>query len=216
MITGAVTPIKDHRVIHGDAFNDDTYQLLLNDKKAGILFTDPPFDLYDFSWLNKALRCMDDEWAAFICLSTEQVKVLTKEFYDYVNYYYTIMMKPKPNKRIFTPIPNSYHIVHLNGGRKHIRTDKPLYSTMNESYYLNEPGGSRMKHVHQGWAKPPAMITNILSHYVVPGDIILDPFAGSGATIMAAENLGAVCYAIEKEFEQIAELMTNLRMNGLR
>lgn len=216
MITLTTTQIKGHKLIHGDAFNEDTYKFLLQGDKANIIFTDPPFDLYDFTWLHRALEYMDDKWAAFICLSNEQVKMITKEFYDYVNHYYTIIMKAKPNKRVFTPIPNSYHIIHLDGGRKHVRTDRPLYSTLNESHYQKESGGERMKHIHQGWAKPPAMITHILSHYTQDGDIVLDPFAGSGATIIAAEKLGVTCYAVEKEFEQIAELISNMRMNGLR
>ena len=36
----------------------------------------------------------------------------------------------------------------------------------------------------------------ILNH-TVPGDRVYDPFVGSGTTIIAAEELGRICHAIE-------------------
>lgn len=45
--------------------------------------------------------------------------------------------------------------------------------------------------------KPVAMLEDSLLDLTNRGDIVLDPFAGSGSTIIAAERTGRVCYAAE-------------------
>jgi DNA modification methylase len=45
--------------------------------------------------------------------------------------------------------------------------------------------------------KPVAMLADILLDVTVRGDIVLDPFVGSGSTIIAAEKVGRVARAIE-------------------
>lgn len=46
------------------------------------------------------------------------------------------------------------------------------------------------KRVHP-YEKPPAVYSHILARVVRPGDLVLDPFAGSGSSRVAAEALGA-------------------------
>jgi DNA modification methylase len=45
--------------------------------------------------------------------------------------------------------------------------------------------------------KPTAMLADALIDLTNRGDIVLDPFLGSGSTLMAAENTGRVCCGIE-------------------
>lgn len=45
--------------------------------------------------------------------------------------------------------------------------------------------------------KPIALIADITTRWSKEGDMILDPFAGSGTTLIAAEQTGRVCHAIE-------------------
>jgi DNA modification methylase len=45
--------------------------------------------------------------------------------------------------------------------------------------------------------KPVALIAAMLMNSSRRGDLILDPFAGSGSTLIAAEKLGRRCRAIE-------------------
>jgi DNA modification methylase len=46
-------------------------------------------------------------------------------------------------------------------------------------------------------AKPTAMLEDALIDLTNRGDIVLDPFLGSGSTLMAAENSGRVCRGVE-------------------
>jgi DNA modification methylase len=45
--------------------------------------------------------------------------------------------------------------------------------------------------------KPVALVADALLDASARGDIILDPFLGSGTTVIAAERTGRVCYALE-------------------
>jgi DNA modification methylase len=45
--------------------------------------------------------------------------------------------------------------------------------------------------------KPVAMIADAILDCSARGDIVLDNFAGVGSTLLAAEKVGRVCYAIE-------------------
>ena len=45
--------------------------------------------------------------------------------------------------------------------------------------------------------KPVAMIEDALLDLTRRGDIVLDPFLGSGSTVIAAEKSGRACYGVE-------------------
>lgn len=45
--------------------------------------------------------------------------------------------------------------------------------------------------------KPRALLEDALLDVTNRGDIILEPFAGSGSTLMAAQSTGRICRAIE-------------------
>jgi len=47
--------------------------------------------------------------------------------------------------------------------------------------------------------KPVTMVADALLDCSARGDIVLDPFLGSGSTLIAAERIGRVCYGIEIE-----------------
>ena len=57
-------------------------------------------------------------------------------------------------------------------------------------------GNDAAKRVHPT-QKPVVLLEDILVRWVPEGCIVADPFAGSGSTLIAAENLGRHCYAIE-------------------
>lgn len=47
--------------------------------------------------------------------------------------------------------------------------------------------------------KPVELVTRALEHSSTPGDVVYDPFLGSGTTLIAAEQLGRRCYGLEIE-----------------
>lgn len=47
------------------------------------------------------------------------------------------------------------------------------------------------------WAKPVELISRLMRLYTVAGDLVFEPYCGSGTTIIAAETLGRKCLAVE-------------------
>lgn len=54
----------------------------------------------------------------------------------------------------------------------------------------------RTKRIHPT-QKPVSMLMRLLTHYSKPGDVILDPYAGSMSTAVACRATGRLCIAIE-------------------
>jgi site-specific DNA-methyltransferase (adenine-specific) len=58
---------------------------------------------------------------------------------------------------------------------------------------------NRHKQVRHPCAKPVPLMVQLLEAFTDPGERVLDPFAGSGSTLVAAKRLGLRSIAIERE-----------------
>ena len=47
--------------------------------------------------------------------------------------------------------------------------------------------------------KPVELMAKMINNSTLPKELVLDPFLGSGSTLIAAEQTGRVCYGIELE-----------------
>jgi DNA modification methylase len=79
------------------------------------------------------------------------------------------------------------------------RVGRPVGSDVpaNESTVLEVPAPKA--HDLHATAKPIDLWSRLVKYHVPVGEIVYDPFTGSGTTIIAAEQLGRRCFAIEIE-----------------
>jgi DNA modification methylase len=56
------------------------------------------------------------------------------------------------------------------------------------------PEDAKVDHPTQ---KPVALFARPIENHLLPGEVVYDPFAGSGTALIAAELTGRVCYAAE-------------------
>jgi hypothetical protein len=68
-----------------------------------------------------------------------------------------------------------------------------------DAWRKEHPGGTRNVLAMHPTVKPVALVADALLDCSARGEIVLDSFLGSGSTLLAAERVGRVCYALEIE-----------------
>lgn len=63
--------------------------------------------------------------------------------------------------------------------------------------------------------KPVELVRRAIRNSSVPGAVVVDPFAGSGSTLVASEQAGRACWAIELEPKYVAVTIERLAGMGL-
>lgn len=76
---------------------------------------------------------------------------------------------------------------------------------------VNNRKGGRI-HPNQ---KPVELVEWFLNTFTKPGDMVLDPAAGSGTTLLAAHKLDRRCVAFESGAKEFAAAMTRLKAEGV-
>jgi len=69
--------------------------------------------------------------------------------------------------------------------------------------------------MHKFWArKPHNVVSRYIEYYTNPGDVVLDPFVGSGVTVIEAARLGRK--AIGNDLNPIATFITEMTLAPCR
>ena len=110
---------------------------------------------------------------------------------------------------------SDYHLAHelilygwVPNGRHYFTDDR----TQSSVFEVNKP------HV-SSWhptTKPLALIARMLENSTRRGELVYDPFLGSGSTIVAAHQLGRVGYGCEIDPGYAAVTLERLSMLGLK
>ena len=81
---------------------------------------------------------------------------------------------------------NYAHMRQINGGKQ-----------MKSVWRFTAPGGDEKTHGKHPTQKPLALVERCLLASTQPGDLVLDPFMGSGTTAVAAVRIGRKCVGVE-------------------
>jgi len=57
------------------------------------------------------------------------------------------------------------------------------------------------------WRKPPEMMDELIDRFTEMGDVLIDPFLGSGTTLFSAQKLGRICYGGEISPQRCNEII---------
>ena len=76
----------------------------------------------------------------------------------------------------------------------------------------NQQGDENAQHPTQ---KPTQLIQRAIEHSLEIGQLAYDPFLGSGTTMVAAEQLGRICYGMEIEPKYVAVTLERMAGMGL-
>jgi DNA modification methylase len=217
VVPGSLWQIGEHRLICGDCTDAATVARVMDGERAVVIFTDPPYRMEtqgggalheQYSKTAERIKdIVDFEPSAF--LSTLQMyfekgyhsafifcnKDLILEYLVYAKenkLSANILVWHKP---VVVPFGDSHrpdieYIIFFRHRAKWING----LSDANYSRCLEYPNQRDEMHPT---VKPLELVENQLRLTSESGDIVAEPFSGSGTTLVACENLGRRCRAIE-------------------
>mgnify|MGYP001180872611 CR=1 FL=1 len=83
------------------------------------------------------------------------------------------------------------------------------------SVWTTPPVGTDLEKKLHPTAKPLALPSRSIQNHVAPGEIVIEPFSGSGSTMVAAEKTGRLCRAVELAPKYVAVCLERLAALGL-
>jgi DNA modification methylase len=227
-----------HRLYCGSALEEKSYSILMSDRRAHVIVTDPPYNVpingnvcgkgsihhREFvmasgemnsdefvHFLNQCLKlwprfchagailyvCMDWRHAWELLQAGKQCRM------ELLNV--CVWVKTNGGMGSFYRSRHEFVFVFKNGKKRHRnniqlgrygrnRTNVWEYPGVNTISTSSEEG--KLLALHPT-VKPIAMVADALLDCSARGDLVLDPFLGSGTTLLAAERVGRCCYGIE-------------------
>ena len=212
--TGDVWHLGKHRVICGDSTLPETFNTLMDGKKANLVLTDPPYNVdveetagkikndnmsdenfykFLFAALVNMEQNMEADASIYLFHADTQGLTVRRAFTD-AGFYLSGCCIWKKNALVLGRSP--YQWIHepcLFGwkiGGKHQWYSDRKQTTVWE---YNRPKASR----EHPTMKPVALMAYPMKNSCMSNCIVLDPFLGSGSTLIAAEETGRICYGIE-------------------
>jgi DNA modification methylase len=191
--------LGSHRLVCGDSTDKKYYDILLNGKKANMVFTDPPYGLnYEY---NSHKDIAGKEYLEFC----DKWFPLIKEYSNFVFLtagwkYNTYWLMKEPDDIFYWISRNK-----MSGGKfSYFRKIEPifLWGKTKNKYNLDffDYNSDRINKLreHHTCPKPVKFVIDAISAYD-ENSIILDVFLGSGTTMIACEKTRKICFGIEKD-----------------
>jgi DNA modification methylase len=227
-----------NRVFCGNCLDAKSYSLLMEGKRASMVFTDPPFNVR-----------IDGHATGLGAIHHKNFRMASgemseAEFTDFLAHAFALFVQHSVNgamhfafmdwrhlpeilaagKQAYTELKalcvwvkdnggmgslyRSRHelcLVFKNGQDRHrnnvqlgqfgrYRTNVWEYPGVNSFSRSTEEGNLLAFHPT---VKPVALVADAIMDCSARGDIVLDPFLGSGTTVIAAERTGRICYGME-------------------
>ena len=211
---GDIWQLGKHRVICGDSTKAETYKQLLDDRKANLVVTDPPYnvdveetagkilndnmsdgDFYQFllSMFTQVENHMEDDASIYVFHADTEGLNFRKAFKD-AGFYLSGCCIWKKNSLVLGRSPYQWqHEPCLYGWKK--KGKHQWFSDRKQTtiWEYDRPKSSK----DHPTMKPIQLLAYPIQNSSMRGTIVLDPFLGSGSTLIAADQTGRVCYGIE-------------------
>jgi DNA modification methylase len=192
---GQIWQCGNHMVMCGDATEIDDICTLLSWGKDNtyprLILTDPPYDFDKFNWLDPFFQTENKQDLEILVLNSDKptVKMLANYAKWFIGFY--VITFNSPAKYSNQPMISHRLISHYRIGKSNFQNLHDAFGTVHE-LALSKSGLTR----HE---KPLDLPRKLIVHYTKPQQIVLDLFAGSGSTMISCEQLGRVCYSMEKD-----------------
>ena len=211
---GDIWTLGRHRVVCGDSTLPETFKLLMEGKKANLVLTDPPYnvnveetagkikndnmpdaDFYNFlfcAFVNMEQN-MEQDASIYVFHADTQGLTFRRAFAD-AGFNLSGCCIWKKNALVLGRSPYQWqHEPCLFGwkkGGKHLWYSDRKQTTIWE---YDRPKASK----DHPTIKPIALMAYPIKNSTMTNCIVLDPFLGSGSTLIACQETGRICYGVE-------------------
>jgi len=217
---GDVWRLGPHRLVCGDATTAEAYaRLFLDGEQADMVFTDPPYNVnyansakdklrgkhrpilndalgegfYDFLYDALALIMAHTRGAVYVAMSSSELDTLQAAFRAAGGHWSTFIIWAKNTftlgradyQRQYEPILYGWP----EGAQRHWCGDRD----QGDVWSIKKP----QKNDLHPTMKPVELVERAIRNSSRPGNVVLDPFGGSGTTLIAAEKSGRSARLIE-------------------
>lgn len=212
--TGDIWTLGRHRLICGDSTKEETYKSLMEDKKANLVVTDPPYNVnyegsagkikndnmntdkfYNFllDAFSNMEKVMADDASIYVFHADTEGLNFRKAFNDAGFYLSGCCIWKKPSLVLGRSPYQWQHEPCLYGWKK--KGKHQWYSGRKETtiWEFEKP----KKNADHPTMKPIALLAYPITNSSMSNTLILDPFGGSGSTLIACEQTDRSCYTIE-------------------
>ena len=211
---GDVWKLGRHRLVCGDSTKAETYDLLMNGTRANLVITDPPYNVnyegsagkikndnmgndafYNFllDAYSQMHRAMADDASIYVFHADTEGLNFRKAFFD-AGFYLSGCCIWKKQSLVLGRSPYQWqHEPCLYGWKKNGKHQ--WYTGRKETtiWEFDKP----KKNGDHPTMKPIPLLAYPIMNSTMSNSIVLDPFGGSGSTLIACEQTDRICYTIE-------------------
>ncbi|TQS71939.1 DNA modification methylase [Ornithinibacillus gellani] len=211
---GDVWLLGRHRLVCGDSTKKETFEKLMEDKKANLVVTDPPYNVdYEgsagkikndnmnndtfYQFLLDAFTNTEDALAkdgSIYVFHADTEGLNFRKAFEEAGFYLSGTCIWKKQSLVLGRSPYQWkHEPILFGWKKKGR--HRWYSDRKQStiWEFDKP----KRNADHPTMKPIALIAYPIMNSSLTNSIVLDPFGGSGSTLIASEQTDRICYMIE-------------------
>lgn len=223
---GNIWCLDRHRLLCGNATVQQSFEQLMQGEMAAMVFTDPPYNVgYEslllsidrglnrersrrynkiandnlgssyFDFLCTALKLIHSycNGAIYMCSAAAQIDTAVTAFRASGGHFSTIIIWAK-------------NVFSINRSDYRYQYEMIIYGWPEgkKRYWCGGRNQSNLWHIKRPnkndlhpTMKPVELVERAICNSSRPGDIVLDPFAGSGSTLVAAERTGRIAYLME-------------------
>ena len=200
--SGDVWELGKHRLVCGDSTKKENIELLLDGKKADMVFTDPPYGMdldTDYTKMgnksqkHKAIIGDDKDFSASFFI--EYFNYCKEQFWFGGDYYVNSLTKDG-SWFVWDKYPTDQNDKRFGSAFELIWSKQKHKRTIYRIISLNV-GHIKREKIEHPTQKPSDLLIAILNKYSSKYSFIFDGFLGSGSTLIACEKTNRICYGME-------------------
>lgn len=205
-----------HRVICGDSTKKETFEKLMEDTRAEMVFSDPPYGVsyqssgskknailgdnsqvaIPMSFMHMVQSALSENARIYLCGGSSNIQMYFSIFDSFLHQLPRLIVWVKEQ---FILRPYNYHSqfeLVFFGWKGTGGGEATWFGDRKDADVWQIRRDPSKEYIHPT-QKPVELPARAIRNSCSPGGVVLEPFLGSGSTLIAAHGLGRSCYGIE-------------------